>query len=93
MSYQAQRFRPRKQHRKSSYKRACKGKVRFRSREHAVEAMLGFRYQAESSRRDGVDVRIPIRVYQCLEADCNGGFHLTSKPLRDPLTMRLDVVA
>lgn len=93
MSYQAERFQPRKRNRKTSYRRACKGKVRFRSREHAVEALVGFRYQAETSRQQGADVRIPVRVYQCLEVECNGGYHLTSRPLRDASRRLMDVVA
>jgi hypothetical protein len=36
---------------------------------------------------------VPIRVYQCPELDCHGGFHLTSKPLKDFAAVRLSVSA
>lgn len=93
MSEKARRFDKRKRHTKNSYKSACRGKVRFRTREHAVDAMIGFRYQAQTSRNNGVEARVPIRVYQCPELDCHGGFHLTSKPLKDFAAVRLSVSA
>jgi hypothetical protein len=93
MSHRAQRFQTRKRSKKNGYRSACKGKVRFRSREHAVEALVGFRYQTESRRQEGTSVRIPVRVYQCLESECNGGYHLTSKPLIETSIRKMEVVA
>jgi hypothetical protein len=80
MSFKANRYKSKKRSGKSSGKRACRGKVRFRSREHAVDSLVGFRYQAARNERNGIESRIPVRVYQCSEFDCHGGWHLTSKP-------------
>lgn len=79
MSYQAKRFKSKHRSNKSASSRSCRSKVRFRSREHAVEALIGFRYQAMRNQQDGVEFRIPVRAYQCPEFECHGGWHLTSK--------------
>ena len=62
------------------FDRKCAKKTRFRSREHALESIMSFRYLAISARQDGVSIRIPIRAYQCANPSCHGGWHLTSKP-------------
>lgn len=79
MSYQAKRFKSEYRSNKRVGRRNCRSKVRFRSREHAVEALVGFRYQAFRNQQDGVAFRIPVRAYQCSEFECHGGWHLTSK--------------
>jgi hypothetical protein len=69
------------------FDKRCMKKTRFRSREHAIEALHSFKYQARSASHDGVASRIPIRAYQCNSKLCNGGWHLTSKPEFTPLSI------
>lgn len=83
MSQGARRFQSRKPKLGKGAGRACRGKASYRTHEHAVEALVGIRYRTEGTRGEQSDDRIPVRVYQCLEAACNGRFHLTSRPLRE----------
>jgi hypothetical protein len=54
----------------------CTGKTRFRSHEHAKEAIERIRYIAVKETLDGTPKRTPVRSYKC--ANCKG-FHLTSR--------------
>jgi hypothetical protein len=83
MSQGANRFKSRKRRLSGNAGRSCRGKTRYRTHEHAVEALVGIRYRTEGNRDGFSEDRIPVRVYECLEPACNGGYHLTSRPLRE----------
>lgn len=61
---------------KKKYLPGCTGKTRFRSYDHAKEAIERIRYIAIKESLDGSPKRTPIRSYMC--ANCRG-FHLTSR--------------
>ena len=54
----------------------CTGKTRFRTYEHAKEAIERIRYISIKESLDGTAKRIPVRSYQC--TNCKG-FHLSSR--------------
>ena len=79
MSLQAQRYKRRNTSvSQRRYAKGCTGKTRFRSLEHAKEAITRIRYISVMERPEGEPYKIPIRAYQCLNPNC-AAWHVTSK--------------
>ncbi|WP_347351345.1 hypothetical protein [Intrasporangium sp.] len=57
------------------------GKVRFRDRNTAKQALKLAAFARSRAEIDGLATRRrEVRVYQCLEEACHKGFHLSSQP-------------
>lgn len=55
------------------------GKTRYRDRATAHEALDSCRWQRHAElAASGATARSEVRIYQCPEPACHGGFHLTS---------------
>lgn len=87
MSEKAERLKKKSGQRKVKHVLGCSNKTRFKSLEHAKEAKKRIRYISVMESSDGrPSDYLPIRTYFC--GNC-AGFHLTSRPDRDDLTISM----
>ena len=87
MSEKAARLKKKSGQRKVKYRIGCSNKTRFKSLEHAKKAKERIRYISVMESSDGKQSDyLPIRAYFC--SNC-AGFHLTSRPDRDDITISL----
>ena len=87
MSEKAARLKKKSGQRKVKYRIGCSNKTRFKSLEHAKKAKERIRYISIMESSDGKQSDyLPIRAFFC--SNC-AGFHLTSRPDRDDITISL----
>jgi hypothetical protein len=87
MSEKATRLKKKSGQRKVKYRIGCSNKTRFKSLEHAKKAKERIRYISIMESSDGKQSDyLPIRAFFC--SNC-AGFHLTSRPDRDDITISL----
>ena len=78
MSQNAIRIKKKASQRKEKYTLGCSNKSRFKSLEHAKEAIERIRYISAMESADGKPAsRLPSRAYAC--GNCKGA-HLSSRP-------------
>ncbi len=87
MSEKAARLKKKSGQRKVKYRLGCSNKTRFKSLEHAKKAKERIRYISVMESSDGKPSDyLPVRAYFC--SNC-AGFHLTSRPDRDDITISM----